>query len=244
MKIKINFRTWFSDHLVAVSFIFALTYQLLDIFLNYFVSGELKQGFSNFYQSPGGAEDLTRFLVILVLFIYFGAESRSIIRANIKAAEDQSRRLNEIKNFANAVIHDVKNPAIGIHTMAMLFKKKYGGMVDDQGNHYLELMEQTSKDIVTMMENINIFIRAREYSLTFEIVNIQHEIDIIRDYINPTLEVRRIQWHQKPETFPQIRGDRLSIHRILRNLLVPFEWGTAVKSAIQRFQELHKSLGS
>jgi signal transduction histidine kinase len=211
MKIKINFRTWFSDHLVAVSFIFALTYQLLDIVLNYFVSGELKQGISNFYHSPDGAEDLTRFLVILLLFIYFGAESRSIIRENIKAAEDQSRRLNEIKSFANTVVHDVKNPAIGIHTMAVLLKKKYGEMIDDQGKHYFEIMEQTSKDIVALMESVNVFIRAREYPLTFETVNLQHEIAIIKESVNTTLEVRRIEWSQRPETFPRIRGDRLSI---------------------------------
>jgi len=219
MEKEINFRHWFAEHLLANSFIFALMYQAVDIFLNYFVSGELRQGFGNFYRSAGGREDLSRFLLLSLLFLVFGIFSRNIIRELKKTQADQLRNLNEIKNFAHSVVHDVKNPAIGIHTMAMLLKKKYSELLDDQGKHYFEIMEQTSEDIVALMEKVDIYIRAREYPLTFENVDVQNVIEIIREGIIPTLEVRRIEWFQQPEVFPKIRGDRLSIHRIFRNLI-------------------------
>ena len=114
MKRAIDFRYWFSEHILAAALIFALFYQLVDIFLNYFVSGELRQGFSNFYQSTGGKEDLLRFVLMSLLFSCFGVFSRNIILENRKAREDLASRLNEVKHFAHAVIHDVKNPAIGI----------------------------------------------------------------------------------------------------------------------------------
>lgn len=219
MKREINLRYWFSEHLLAASFIFALIYQLVDIFLNYFISGSLRQGVSNFYQSTEGKEDLLRFVLLFLLFTCFGLFSRKIILERKKALEEQSLRLTEIKNFAHSVIHDVKNPAIGIHSMAMLLEKKYGEVIDDDGKRYLQIMEQTSKDIVALMQNVNTYIQAREYPLTFEAVNVQIEIEIILESISPTLAVRNIKWLQHPETFPKIRADRLSIHRIFRNLI-------------------------
>ncbi len=103
--------------------------------------------------------------------------------------------------------------------MALLLNKKYGEAIDDHGKHCFQIMQQTSKDIVALTEQIYAFIRARECSLNVEDVNLQNEIDIIREAISVSLDLRRIEWHQEPEIFPSIRGDRLSVHRILRNLI-------------------------
>lgn len=68
-----------------------------------------------------------------------------------------------------------------VHNMAMLLTKKYGEVVDDQGKYYFQLMQQLSKDIVGLMELVNTFIQARECPLNLEDVNLQTEIDIIRE---------------------------------------------------------------
>jgi len=219
MSKGLRLRHWFSEHIVTVGLTFALGYELVDIFLNYFVSGELRNGFSSFYQSAGGKEDLFRFFIVLALFCCFAVFSRNIILENKKSREDLTCHLNEVKSFAHSVMHDVKNPAIGVHTMAMLLKKKYDDVIDDQGKHYFGLLEQTSKDIVALMEHVNMYIRSREYPLTFEIVDVQNEIDLIRESIGPTLDARNITLVQQPEIFPRMKGDRLSMHRIFRNLI-------------------------
>ncbi|MEN6439913.1 MAG: HAMP domain-containing sensor histidine kinase [Syntrophobacter sp.] len=219
MKRGMRLRHWFSEHLLAVAFTFAVGYQLVDLFLNYFVSGELQQGFGSYYQSAGGREDLFRFFIVISLFWCFARFSRNIILENRKSRDDLECHLHEVKNFAHSVMHDVKNPAIGIHTMAMLLKKKYAETIDDQGKHYFGLLEQTSKDIVALMEHVNIYIRSREYPLSFEVINVQDEINLIKESICPILQVRHITLLQQPELFPKMRGDRLSIHRIFRNLI-------------------------
>jgi len=219
MKNESILRNLFSKHIISIAFILVLIYQIFDMILNYFVSGELQKGFSNFYQSRGGKEDLLRFFVLLFLFLFFGKFCGKIIQEHREVQEDQLRHMNELKNFANAVIHDAKNPAIGIYTMAMLLRKKYDEIIDHQGKHYLDIMEQTSKDIVKLMELVNMFIRSRECKLSIETVNVQNEIDIIQESLSQILETRKIEWHQTPKIFPQIRGDRLSIHRIFRNLI-------------------------
>lgn len=219
MKREPSLRDWFSQHTVAAALIFAVVYLLLDLFLNYFVSGDLQQGFEHYYQSAEGGEDLVRFVVIVGLFFCFGVFSKRIILELQQAREDESRRLNELKIFAHSIMHDVKNPAIGVHGMAALLKKQYGEVIDDRGKRYLEIMEQTSRDMVALMEQVNVFIRSRECCLTFEDVDVQTEVEIILESIRPTLKVRGIEWNQVPEVFPSIRGDRLSVHRIFRNLI-------------------------
>lgn len=106
-----------------------------------------------------------------------------------------------------------------VHNMAMLLTKKYGEVVDDQGKYYFQLMQQLSKDIVGLMELVNTFIQARECPLNLEDVNLQTEIDIIRENVSVSMEIRGIQFHQEPGIFPFIRGDRLAMHRIFRNLI-------------------------
>lgn len=218
MKIM-NFRYYFSQHLLAAAFIFVLLYQVIDILINYFISGDIRQGFSNYYRSGSGREDLLRFVILLILFIIFGIASRKVIQQLEKAQDENIRHLNDIKNFAHSVIHDVKNPAIGIHTMAMILTNKYSDVIDKQGKHYFEIMQSTSKDIVELMELVNTFVRCRECPLNLEAVDLQSELRSIQESINPLLEVRKITWVQYPETLPTIRADRLSIHRIFRNLI-------------------------
>lgn len=219
MRKSIDLRHYFSEYSFAVCIIFAAVYQLLDFVLNYFISNELDQGFINFYQSSGGKEDLLRLFIVLILFVLFAKFSKDIILDLRIASQAESRHLDEIKHFAYSVMHDVKNPAIGVNSMAILLRKKYDDIIDDQGKHYFEIMEQSSKDIVALMEQVNVFIKSREHALKFENVNLQSEIDIIHENINPILQVRRIRWFQQPDTFPSIRADRLSIHRIFRNLI-------------------------
>lgn len=219
MKSTIDLRHWFSEHTFRVCIIFAAIYQLIDMLLNYFISRELDQGISNFYQSAGGKEDLLRLFVVLSLFALFARFSRDVILDLRRAQQDEARHLNEVKHFAYSVMHDVKNPAIGAHSMAMLFRKKYGEIIDDQGEHYLDIMEQSSKDIVAMMEQVDIFIKSREYALNFERVDVQNGIDLIHEAIRSLLDARSIKWFQQPEKFPHIYADKLAIHRIFRNLI-------------------------
>lgn len=207
------------EHLILVCLLFAIVYQIIDITLNYYITMELHDGFINYYRSPYGKQDLICFFVILFMFFMFGTLYRNIVRENIRIANENERLLNQNKQFAYSVIHDVKNPAIGIHTMAMLLKKRFTESLDDESTRYFELLEHVSKDIITLMEMIHIFIQSGEHPLHFENVDIQSELTTIQKSMESLLEMRSVKWFQQPEYFPEIRGDRLSINRIFRNLI-------------------------
>lgn len=83
-------------------------------------------GVGDFYQSLGGKQDLLRLFVVLSLFAIFARFGRDIILGLQRARQDESRRLNEVKHLACSVVHDVKNSPVGVHSMPMLFEKKYG----------------------------------------------------------------------------------------------------------------------
>jgi len=216
---RINLRKFFADHLIVTCILFAILYQIIDITLNNFMTTHLHGGFINYYESPYGQEDIICFVVVMFIFIMFGVMLRSIIREIIAEKNEKDFILNRNKKFAYSVIHDVKNPAIGIHTMAMLLKKQYAEHLDDKGQYYFEIMEHVSQDIITLMENIYVFIQSGEHQLDIENVNIHDELTIIRKSIESLLEIRGIKWFQKPEHFPEIKADRLSINRIFRNLI-------------------------
>ncbi len=219
MKKRINFQNCYAEHLIVVSLLFGVVYQIIDISLNYFVTKELQRGLISYYQSAYGREDIICFTILMFMFLVFGILSRRIIRENIRSKNEKELLINQNKQFAYSIIHDVKNPAIGIHSMAILLKKKYAEQLDDDGKHYFEILEQVSKDIISLMEKIYIFIESGEHRLDFESVNTQNELTIIRESMESILETKGVKWFQQPEHFPEIKGDRLSINRIFRNLI-------------------------
>jgi signal transduction histidine kinase len=222
MRKKEFFRYWFSDHLILAGIIFSLIYQAVDISLNYFVSGELKREGIGFYLTLGGIEDLIRFFICFALFMFFGIFVKNIIldlrQTHQDKAENLNENINKIKNFAYAVAHDVKNPAINIYAWVKLLSKKYHNQFDDEGKHYLDSLEKNAQNIATMVGDINIFIETMELPLNFENVDVKKELAFIRNGVNPILDLRQIQWLE-PKEIPRIRADRMSIYRILRNLI-------------------------
>jgi signal transduction histidine kinase len=126
--------------------------------------------------------------------------------------------MREIKDFANSVIHDIKNPAIGMHTFARFLGEKYECQLDDQGKHMCDMLMKTAEHIVNLAEQINIFIKTREFPLELENINLSRMLDIIKESIATTLNVRSISWSQ-PENALIIKADRMSMHRIFRNLI-------------------------
>jgi signal transduction histidine kinase len=216
---QINVRKLFADHLIVTCLLFAILYQIIDIILNYFMTTHLHGGLVNYYKSPYGHQDIWCFFVVMSIFVLFGIMCRSIILEVITETNEKERLLTRNKQFAYSVIHDIKNPAIGIHTMAMMLKKTYSEHLDDKGKHYFDILEQVSRDIISLMEKIYEFIQSGEHPLDIETVNIHDELTIIRRNIESISTMRDIRWLQQPVLFPEIKADRLSISRIFRNLI-------------------------
>jgi len=140
------------------------------------------------------------------------AEKRKMAENQVQASADK------IKIFSYSISHDLKSPAMGIHGLAMLLQKQSEHLLDDKGKRTCEQIVKTSELIEELVNHINAFISTREAPLSLENLPMEAVVDIIREEVSERLETGGITWTQ-PENLPEIRVDRMSMIRVIRNLV-------------------------
>lgn len=132
--------------------------------------------------------------------------------------EELQNNAEKIKLFAYSISHDIKSPMIGVHGLVELLSKKYGELLDDTGKKYCEQILKASRQVVALIEELNIFIRSKESRLNFELISVQEVLETIRNEFSPLLDLRKIRWVE-PDTLPTLMADKLSLLRVFRNLV-------------------------
>ncbi len=140
------------------------------------------------------------------------------IKERKKIGEALKKSSEKIKLFAYSVSHDLKNPAIGIYGLTNLLQKQYRDYLDDRGKNYCDQILRSAEQISTLVENINVYITTKELPLKIKRVNLKELLQIIKEDSLSQLNIRQIKWSE-PEYLPEIRADKLSIMRALRNLV-------------------------
>ena len=136
-----------------------------------------------------------------------------------KKAEDELKESSEkIKLFAYSVSHDLKSPAMGIYGLTRLLHKNYGDILGEKGRTHCEQILKASEQIGSLVEEINVYISTKEAPLSIEKTEIREILEVVREEVMARLEARQIVWSQ-PENLPEIKVDKLSIIRVIRNLV-------------------------
>ena len=135
-----------------------------------------------------------------------------------KAEEELQESSKKIKEFAYSVVHDLKNPAISIHGLVRLLNSKCGHLLDDKGKKFCAQILSSSEEIASLVDKINVFISAQEVPLVLQQVSLRETLKIVREGFSVQLELRSLKWRE-PKNLPEITVDRLSLLRILRNLV-------------------------
>jgi signal transduction histidine kinase len=139
--------------------------------------------------------------------------------AELAAANEVLRHTSErIKLFAYSVLHDLKNPAIGIFGLARRLNDQYRDGLDDKGREYCARILRASEEIAKLVEQINLYISTKELPLRIESIDLEEIYRSIRDEFAPELRARAVEL-SGPEMTSQIRADRLAVLRVLRNLV-------------------------
>jgi light-regulated signal transduction histidine kinase (bacteriophytochrome) len=154
------------------------------------------------------------------------------VTERVEMEEALQKSSEKIKLFAYSVSHDLKNPAIGIYGLTKLLHKHYGDILDEKGKNYCNQILEAAEQIAALVGNINVYISSKEMPLSVERVKLTEICQIVRDEFSAQLDIRQIGWSQ-PESIPAIKADRLSILRMLRNLVDnAFKYGGADLSEI------------
>jgi PAS domain S-box-containing protein len=136
-----------------------------------------------------------------------------------QAEEDFIKQAAMIKHFANTVSHDLKNPAIAIHGLAGVLRKKYGEISREKLESFIEQIIKSAEQIVTLADSINAYISTRESPLHLGTLDLKEIWRTIRDEFEPRLKKRRISWLEPEISIPVIRADKNGLLRVYRNLV-------------------------
>jgi signal transduction histidine kinase len=116
------------------------------------------------------------------------------------------------------VSHDLKSPAIGLNGLVNLLNQKYFDLLDEKGKSYCEHIMKAAQYIGDLVENINIFIKSRELPLKIEKIDFTETLEMITEQFSTSSAMRNVEVHT-PKTSIKIKADRLSLHRVFRNLI-------------------------
>jgi PAS domain S-box-containing protein len=148
-----------------------------------------------------------------------GVRTTMVDISNQKLAEEALKESSEkIKLFAYSISHDLKSPAIGIYGLAKRLRKYFSDVLDQKATAYSDQILKAAEQIAELVEQINVFISTKETPFSMEPVELRGILQTVRDEFSTQLNVRQIRWLE-PENVPEIKMDRLSILRSMRNLV-------------------------
>jgi PAS domain S-box-containing protein len=175
---------------------------------------------------PALRKDGTKFHVEVSTSIITDSKGRGMGRMALfvditerKHIEETLKESSEkIKLFAYSVTHDLKSPAVALYGLTKRLHKDYANILDEKGQRYCEQILKAAEQIAALVEKINIFISTKEAPLTIERLELKEVLQVIREEFSTQLNIRGIKWLE-PDGIPEIKADRLSIIRALRNLV-------------------------
>jgi PAS domain S-box-containing protein len=132
-----------------------------------------------------------------------------------EAVKESSEKM---KLFAYSVSHDLKSPAISSHGLAKRLRGNYGDLLNERGKRYCDHIVTASEQMVTLLDEINVYISAKEAPLHIQRVEVKEVLQAIRREFSAPLDHRGITWREPGHT-PPIHGDRMSLVRVLRNIV-------------------------
>ncbi len=136
-----------------------------------------------------------------------------------KQLEETVKESSEkIKLFAYSVLHDLRNPVIGICGLTKHFRKVYGETLNEKGKAYCDHILKAAEEIDSLVQQINAYISTREAPLMVESLSLKDIVRNIREEFSTQLSIRKIAWSES-EFLPEIKADRASVLRLIRNLV-------------------------
>ena len=158
-----------------------------------------------------------------------------------EALQESSEKL---KLFAYSVMHDLKSPMMGISGLTGLLKRQYDDSLDERGKKYCEQILKATEHLGVLVEKINVYITAKELPLTIEEIDMESLLREVEEEFSAPMSSRGVRW-VVPERVPPVRADKLSLRRVLRNLVDnAFKYGgielSEIKIDYEETKELHK----
>ncbi len=89
-------------------------------------------------------------------------ENAHLYEQEIHRSQELQAQNEELDSFAHTVAHDLKNPISTIVGYAYLLQRKFGKVLDSEGEKYLRLIEQRSQKMSNIIQELLLLARVRK----------------------------------------------------------------------------------
>ncbi len=135
-----------------------------------------------------------------------------------KQMEEELQRSNrELEQFAYIASHDLQEPLRKVAAFADRITSNYAAALDDRGRDYLERMQGAARRMQQLIEDLLKLSRVMTRGESFEPVALAQAIkEALVDLDQQILETGA---HISVEDLPTVRGDRVQLQQLFRNLV-------------------------
>lgn len=126
--------------------------------------------------------------------------------------------IKELESFSYSVSHDLRAPLRAISGFSGVLEEEYRDKLDEQGQHYLQVIARGAGEMSQLIEDLLDFSRLGRKKLTFSEVNMNELVDNVISELLTQAPDRKIVF--ETEELMPCQGD----HNMLRQVFVNFIW--------------------
>lgn len=138
---------------------------------------------------------------------------RVLIRKQLEAKN------TELENYVHTVSHDLRSPLVALLGFTKLLRREYGERLDETGLHFLDRIEQASRNMESLISHL------LEFSRIGGVVEAKFPTDVLGIFqqlkaeLKPRLEAQGIEL-RLPDEAPLALCDHSLMYQVFANLLV------------------------
>jgi light-regulated signal transduction histidine kinase (bacteriophytochrome) len=123
----------------------------------------------------------------------------------------------ELEAFAYSVSHDLRAPLRHIAGFVELLQRKAAAALDEQGQHYMDLISDAAQKMGHLIEDLLAFSRMGRQALTHQAVDLKKLVDEVVGDLGSGEAARAVDW--RIGDLPAVKGDAALLRMVLFNLI-------------------------
>jgi len=140
------------------------------------------------------------------------------LEALVRARTEELQLSNdELRQFAYAASHDLREPLLKVRAFGQRLKEKYAEVLDDKGQSYIDVMLNATERMQSLMDDLLSYSRVGRLEDPFEAVDLNKILrSILEDLAIP---IEQANARVLAQDLPTVWADRYQMRTVLQNLI-------------------------